>query len=344
MDIKNLILEKLNNNNQVKASDMVKATGFSRKYIHRFLKELQDEGKIVLIGKANQARYVRAQKDRVEKEKAKINKAQRILINKNLSEDVILAELKKNTGIFLKIPSNVSTILDYAFTEIVNNAIDHSKSDKIKILISKSEDVIKYEVRDWGIGIFNNIKKKKKLKTDLEAIQELTKGKQTTAPKEHSGEGIFFTSKVADILTIKSFSKSLRYDNIIDDIFISDSLKLEGTSVTFSISLTSKKNLNKIFRKYTGDFFEFGKTEVAVKLYKMDTIYVSRSQARRIVTGLEKFKSIILDFNKVETIGQGFADEIFRVWQRNHPKIKISYTNTNENVVFMIKRALGELV
>jgi hypothetical protein len=42
------------------------------------------------------------------------------------------------------------------------------------------------------------------LKNHLEAIQDLLKGKQTTMPKSHSGEGIFFTSKIADNLTISS--------------------------------------------------------------------------------------------------------------------------------------------
>jgi len=71
----------------------------------------------------------------------------------------------------------------------------------------------------------------------------------------------------------------------------------------------------------------------------MDDSFISRSQARRVLTGLEKFKEITLDFSDVETIGQGFADEVFRVWKNNHPDIKINYQNTNENILFMIKRA-----
>jgi len=56
--------------------------------------------------------------------------------------------------------------------------------------------------------------------------------------------------------------------------------------------------------------------------------------------GLESFQDVLLDFEGVESIGQAFADEIFRVWQSNHPEIKITYINVNENVEFMIKRAL----
>jgi len=187
---------------------------------------------------------------------------------------------------------------------------------------------------------FSTPKTKKKLKNDLEAIQNLLKGKQTTAPKKHTGEGIFFTSKAADRLAIKSFHKSLIFDNILGDIFIKDTKSVKGTRIKFVIFLKSKNNLGKIFREYTGDSFEFGKTSVLVRLYKLDTDYISRSQARRVVSGLDKFKTIVLDFKKVDTVGQAFADEVFRVWQSHHLHIKINIKNANENINFMIKRAL----
>jgi hypothetical protein len=66
---------------------------------------------------------------------------------------------------------------------------------------------------------------------------------------------------------------------------------------------------------------------------------VSRSQARRILAGLEKFKTIDLDFQDVETIGQAFADEIFRIWQTAHQDISIIAKNANDNIMLMIRRA-----
>ncbi len=73
----------------------------------------------------------------------------------------------------------------------------------------------------------------------------------------------------------------------------------------------------------------------------MDSAQISRSQARRIMSGLEKFKTIILDFSGVETVGQAFADDVFRVWKNRHAGVKIVPKNMNENVVFMIKRAIA---
>ena len=157
----------------------------------------------------------------------------------------------------------------------------------------------------------------------MDAIQDLLKGKETTAPEAHSGEGIFFTSKIADFLTIKSFGKKVVFDNVGQDIYIKDVQSSKGTKVDFVLGLKSKKKLSDLFNQYTDESFQFSKTGVKVKLYHQDVDYVSRSQARRILAGLEKFKTVEFDFQDVETIGQAFADEVFRVWQTGHKDIKL---------------------
>jgi len=340
MDIETLILNKLKESGEVKVADIVKVTKLGRKYIHRFFKDLQEKGEIILVGKANKAYYVLAENKAFKEARRKILSTKRTLINKNLSEDIVLDEIKRDTGIFLDLVKNISSVLDYAFTEMLNNAIEHSRSKKIEVIFKKDRGTVRFEVNDQGIGIFNNIKKKRKLKNELEAIQDLLKGKQTTAPYEHTGEGIFFTSRVADVLTIRSSKKKLIFNNILGDVFIKDIKAIRGTKVTFIISPRSKINLNKVFRKYSGDFYDFEKTKVSIELYKMGTEYISRSQARRVVSGLDKFKNVVLDFKKVDTVGQAFADEVFRVWQDHHPGIKITTKNANENINFMIERAI----
>ncbi len=173
----------------------------------------------------------------------------------------------------------------------------------------------------------------------MESIQDLMKGKQTTAPEAHSGEGIFFTSKAADMLNIKSSDKKLIFDNLIGDIFVENGKNFAGTKVTFNINANSPTQLDAIFRQYTDESFEFSKTSVTVNLYKMGSEHISRSQARRVLSGLDGFKTVTLDFKGVSTIGQGFADEVFRIWKKRYPNITIIPKNANENVEFMIKRA-----
>jgi len=335
--MRTLILNTIKKQGQVKTADIVGLTGLSRAYAQRFLKNLADEGVIVLMGKANQAHYIHPSKKGAGN--AKPLSVRRIMTNKDLAEDKVLHEIKEKSAIFQGIAGNVSSTLDYAFTEMLNNAIEHSTSEKINVVVMRTATDIRFMVADRGIGIFNNIMKKKRLGTTIEAIQDLLKGKETTAPEAHSGEGIFFTSKIADLLTIKSFEKKLVFDNAQQDIYVKDVKPVRGTRVDFVLGLRSKKKLVDLFDKYTDDSFQFSKTEVKVKLYHQDVDYVSRSQARRILTGLEKFKTIELDFKDVKTIGQAFADEVFRIWQAQHKDVKFVIKDANENAMIMIKRA-----
>jgi anti-sigma regulatory factor (Ser/Thr protein kinase) len=323
---------------EVRAAEIVRATGFSRVYINRFFQELRDEGKIALVGKANRAHYVLASQEAAAK--ANLSNISLLLRSKNLVEDEVLNKLRDETGVFSDTATNIGTIVDYAFTEMLNNAIEHSQSPNVQITMRRDEEIIWFVVNDFGVGIFNNIMQKKHLASELEAIQDLLKGKQTTAPEAHSGEGIFFTSKVADKLIIHSSNRKLIFDNKLEDVFVRSAKKRQGTRVYFALSLNAKRNLSDVFRQYTDESYEFSRTRVAVNLYKMDTEYISRSQARRILVGLDKFKTVILDFEGIETIGQAFADEVFRIWQRHHPKIKIIPQHANENIDFMIKRVL----
>ena len=106
--------------------------------------------------------------------------------------------------------------------------------------------------------------------------------------------------------------------------------------------------MQKVFEEFVEENPEgmpkFDRTHILVQLSQLgDERYVSRSQARRICLGLEKFKHVVLDFKDISTVGQGFVDEVFRVFQSKHPGIKITYTNANDDVRFMIERSLPAL-
>ncbi len=344
MDVVQLIQKVLKRNGEVRVAEIVKITGFTRGYINHYFKDLRNEGRIVLIGKANRARYVSASLRTVQKIKKQELSYNRILKNINLSEDLILEDIQRKTGIFSHLRENASQIIRYAFTEILNNSIEHSQSSQINVKMKRNKESVIFNITDRGIGIFNNIMKKQALRSEMEALQELLKGKQTTAPKNHSGEGIFFTSKAVDLMIIQGSHKKLIFDNQMEDVFITDIKPVKGTVVQCRISCNTKRDLQTIFKQYTSESFKFNKTIVSVGLYKGDSDYLSRSQARRILSGLERFSTILLDFKKVKFVGQAFADEVFRVWQNRHPGIKIEVKNANENIQFMIRHVLGKSV
>ncbi len=150
--------------------------------------------------------------------------------------------------------------------------------------------------------------------------------------ERHTGEGIFFTSKLGDIVSFRSHGLNLVFDNIRQDVFIQKKRFTEGTEVNFEMSRFSKKKIDECFRQFAPEEFDykFDRTRILVKLFQKD--YVSRSEAKRLVSGLDKFKEIVLDFKDVNSIGQGFADELFRVFMTANSGIRMHIRNAGEPV------------
>jgi hypothetical protein len=230
---------------------------------------------------------------------------------------------------------------------MLNNAIEHSRTAAVLIQAALRGGKLSFTVEDFGIGAFRNIMKTRELRSETEAIQDLLKGKTTTMPRSHSGEGIFFTSRCADVFLLESFGSELKISRAGAGIEVRrPSRSKRGTQVFFEISSKSKLRLNGIFKKYANigadSNYGFDRTEIRVRLFTMGGVHVSRSQARRILSGLEKFRVIALDFDQVPMVGQAFADEIYRVFRNRHPEITVREENMSAGVRFMVERAKGE--
>lgn len=340
MDIKETIAKIADKKEVFITMDVVKALGgkVSRQYISSIINDMVKEGLLLKGGSTASAFYA------LPKNADRIYETIRLRFKReSLEEHRVFNNIRDRHSFVANLPENISSILFYAFTEMLNNAIEHSQSKEVAIEIRVDKKNLTFIVNDFGIGVFRNVMLKRKLKSEIESMQDLLKGKTTTQPHSHTGEGIFFTSKVADVFLLDSFDYRMRVDNVVKDVFFEklDSRK-KGTKVTFAIALDSRKHLNDVFSQFVAEPGEvgFNKTEILVRLFTQGTIYISRSQARRILSGLEKYELIVLDFDKVTTIGQAFADEIFRVFQQRYPKIKIEAINMIEPVKFMIDRAL----
>lgn len=338
MDIREKTLDYIGRKKEARSADLAVFLGVSRQYASRLLKIMVNAGEVIKVGSTRGARYALPQfADTLGVARVK----QRLFNNKDLKEHEILENFLATFPAFRSASEHVQSILRYAFSEMLNNAIEHSQSDIIEVEIIDTGKSIRFIVNDQGIGVFRNVMKKRGLKSEFEAMQDLLKGKTTTAPQAHSGEGIFFTSKTADRFVLESFDRRMVVDNLIHDVFFEEQKPSKrGTRVIFSIAKDTERHLINVFKKFQSNPEEqaFDRTEVHVRLFTMGTIYVSRSQARRILTGLEKFKSVILDFDRVPSVGQAFADEIFRVFKIKHPEIAINPVNMNEAVQFMIGR------
>lgn len=336
------ILEKISIDEEKLISKVVKTFETSDTTVRRYLNELVAND-VIDVNLNKKCGY-----------EMKIYKFQKIYKNKDLEEDFIYR--KDFYPQLSDLPENVQHIWAYAFTEILNNAIEHSQSDTIFIRLEKTQLATTVMILDKGIGIFNNIvnfMQNKYQRKDIgieDAIIELFKGKLTTAEKYHSGEGIFFTSRMMDRFFILSSNTVFSHDNMSEHIwkeFISkDVLESEtvpgvdcGTMVYLQISNHSQKNIKEVFDMFAPVESGFVKTSIPIKHVCCEFGYpVSRSQARRLCARFDEFEEVILDFKEVDNIGQAFAHEIFNVFQKSHPELKLIVENAVPYVAGMIER------
>lgn len=235
---------------------------------------------------------------------------------------------------------NVQAIWSYTFSEMINNVMDHSAASDVEIIVEQDYLNTSVMIYDNGIGIFKKIKEHFKFPSLDEAICELFKGKLTTDSENHSGEGIFFSSKMMDDFFIVSSGKIFtnnKYDN--SKIISIASEHIKGTCVIMSLSNYTHKKPHEVFDLYANVDGGFIKTKIPMKNI-FDTSPVSRSQAKRVCNRLEKFKEVVIDFEGVKWMGQGFAHQLFVIFAREHMDIQIVPINMNEDITKMYNHVI----
>lgn len=334
-EIQDYIIQNIEKNPQGITALASENFGISRQAVLKHINKLIADGILTAKGKTKNREYSLTIIDEFYKEYSL----------KNLEEDKIWREDVRPR--LADTPANVIHIFEYGVTEMANNAIDHSEGKTVTLMFYRTVLWAAVSILDDGIGIFNKIQKKFNLDDPRHAILELSKGKLTTDPSRHSGEGIFFTSRMFDMFSISSGKLYLAHitnSNEVkgmDMLFDDKKTNVPGTVIHFRLSLNSTRTMTNVFDYYTtSESYGFDKTIVPVVLATYgDENLISRSQAKRLLARFEKFKEIMLDFEKVQRIGQAFADEIFRVFPNTHPEINLHAINTNEQVENMINRA-----
>lgn len=301
----------------------------SRQAVNKHIRQLIEQKALVREGKAKSVRYfLRPQSEW----NATFSLAD------NRAEDVVWRnEIKQQLG---QLPDNTLAIWHYGFSEMFNNVIDHSEGTTAEINIKKTPYSTEMYIWDNGIGIFTKIKNAMGLLDERHAVVELTKGKLTTDPTHHTGEGIFFSSRMFDEYSILSGEVFLSHTYEKNEDWILQASKYQnGTFITMKLTNNTARTTQEIFDKFSDDDYGFTKTVVPVRLAQYgNEQLISRSQAKRLLIRIERFKTVLFDFKDVESIGQAFADEVFRVFARQHPNMEILPINANDTVLQLIRR------
>lgn len=311
----------------------------SRQAVSQHLKQMIEEGLVIANGNTRARVY----------EPAKLGEfSVELKLSDSIAEDVIWREEVR--PILTLITDEALRICEYAFTEMLNNAIDHSEGARVTVLGSATVSNVWLVVHDDGVGIFSKIKRELGLADERHAILELAKGKFTTDPSRHSGEGIFFTSRAVDAFNIASGKLLFAHtpkgrDWLLDEL--SDILPpavqagMDGTLVAMKINPNANRSLTDVFDDFASpEDYGFRKTHIPVSLARYgDENLVSRSQAKRLLARVERFEEVVLDFTGITSIGQAFADEVFRVFTAQHPEVHVRVAHATPEVERMIQRA-----
>jgi len=311
----------------VSSGELADALGVSRQAAHAQLKRAVAAGILRAVGAGRAARY----------EPVVPTFTYAIA---GSAEDRILADVEQRLPALRKLGDPTHRAFHYAFSEMVNNALDHSGGRRVEVRVAIEPKRVVFEVVDDGVGAFERVRSVRGLASHVEAAADVTKGKITTMPEQHSGEGIFFTSKVALRFELHANGHVLIVDQPRDDVAIlAKPDASRGTRVHVEIARPPAERLVDVFAAHTKDH-EFVRTRTVVRLFGLGTDFVSRSEARRLLSGLERFGEVLVDFRGVAGIGQGFADEIFRVWANAHPEVALLSVEMNDDVRFFVERAI----
>jgi len=224
--------------------------------------------------------------------------------------------------------------------------VDHSGGHSVFVWASQDERTLRVIISDDGVGIFARITEALALPDMRQALFELAKGKLTTDPSRHTGEGVFFTSRMFDSFEISANGLRFNHEAASPHDWLQEApgVFLNGTAVFMDIALDATRTAAAVYAQFTDapEDYDFSKTIVPMKLARFgDEQLVSRSQAKRLIARFDRFRTVILDFAGVQEIGQAFADELFRVYAGSHREVELLPKNMTEQVERMWLRAVA---
>jgi len=308
--------------------DLVGRLGVSTATSHRLLQGLVLAGVVERRGKGRSTCY----------RLRRVNRKFRLAA---LEEDRVWRDVYEELQHIRPLVSDEAQSLRYAATEVINNAVDHSGGRQVEITVDfEGRGSTTTRVVDDGVGVFRRVCEDFGYESPHEAIVQLEKGKLTSDPLRHSGEGLFFSSKVVSRFRLESGRVAWIVDNVVGDSAVAPSKVERGTLAVLQVVRGRTPRIQEVFAAYTDpETLRFMKTRATIKLSGFGSSLISRSEAKRVIERLTEFRSAVLDFSGVEVVGQGFCDEVFRVFARRHPEIRLEPVGMNEAVEFMIGRA-----
>jgi anti-sigma regulatory factor (Ser/Thr protein kinase)/biotin operon repressor len=284
VEAKQAILSFLAKRRSAAGRELWERLGITRQALNPHLRDLIRAGRVLKSGSTRGARYSLA------RGRLPVLERSRVLSLRGLEESAVYERLAAGLSLSSRLRPNVEAIVRYAFTEMLNNAVEHSEAERGRVRLRLLPALVAFEVKDPGIGAFHSISSKLGLEDEEAALVELLKGRTTTLRERHTGEGLFFTSRLADRFVLRSHRIQVEWNRRARDVFVAKPRFRAGTEVEFEVERGTRRLLEDVFSEFAPAEYDyrFEKTRVFVKLLGPD--HVSRSEAKRLLANLEKFR------------------------------------------------------
>ena len=245
---------------------------------------------------------------------------------------------------FFELPANVRRLAQHAFTELVNNAIDHSGGTQVTVSMRQTAAHLQLIVSDDGLGLFQRIEQSFAISEPKLAMLEIAKGRLTSQPDRHCGQGLVLTAQLADIFDLRANAAGFQrrawsqaqWHGLQPAAAQADR---PGTSIFLAIALDTTRTLDEVQRSRCAGAgsYAFDEAHVPLHLLTDDGVALaSRADAKRVASRLAEFRRAEIDFAGIDEIGHAFAHELFGVFQRTHPGVELVPVAASARVAAML--------
>ncbi len=244
---------------------------------------------------------------------------------------------------FFELPASVQRLARHAFTELLNNAVDHSGGTSVTVSLRQTALHLQLLVSDDGCGVFKRLEDSFGIDDPQLAMFELSKGKLTSQPDRHCGHGLYFSARLADVFDIHANAAGFQRRGWDAGAWKpTRAAPHSGTSVYLAIALDTPRTLDAVLQAAsTRSGYDFDRTQVPLRLLSDCHGLVSRAEARRVVSRLASFTHAELDFSGIDDVGPAFADELFRVFRNQNPAVQLSPAGMDPRVSAVVRGVLG---
>ncbi|MBE6690957.1 MAG: hypothetical protein E7590_06695 [Ruminococcaceae bacterium] len=329
LEAEKFLLQQISDENPDFVDATMAAFSVSRSTVYNYINTLQKNGELERVGGSMPYRVL------YETSRFTVDTSRESSEDRMFSRDIapLLSEL----------PINVQKIWRYAFTAMMNNALEHAHASAIVCVVNRNRLCTIIGILDNGVGIFRRIQQDQKdrngeMPTAAEAASLLYAGGYSSEPKSHAGEGIFFTSRLMDHFVIRS-DMQLFTPNEADADDENSGERFRGTAVQMALDNDSTRELSQVMANYLDPENGFVRTEIPVARFFGGDFPVSRSEARRLLSVLDSFREAELDFSGIEEVGRDFVHEFVALLDSEYPLLHLTIRKASPLVANAFRRA-----